>query len=59
MIKAKLEAVADGITAFEAEFFGKIVLPTGQTVEEVMLPKIQQIYETGQMPPLLPMTAGN
>jgi hypothetical protein len=55
VIKAKLEAVEAGISCFESEFLGKIVLPGGGTVEEYMLPQIEQAYRTGIMPPMLPM----
>lgn len=54
MVKAKLEAVEAGITDFESEFMGHIVLPNGTTVSEWMSPQIARAYETGQMPPMLP-----
>ena len=57
-IKSKLDAVETGITTFEEEFMPHIVLPNGQTVAEYMLPQIDQTYETGQMPPMLPMLPG-
>lgn len=53
-IKAKLEAVAAGITTFEDEFMAHIVLPDGATVAEHVRPSIEQAYTTGKMPPLLP-----
>lgn len=55
IIKAKLEAVDSGISTVEREFFYDIVLPDGKTVGEYMSPQIEAAYETGQMPPLLPM----
>lgn len=55
IIKAKLEAVSSGISTVEREFFYDIVLPDGKTVGEFMSPQIQTAYETGEMPPLLPM----
>lgn len=55
IIKAKLEAVSSGISTVEREFFYDIVLPDGKTVGEFMSPQIEAAYETGQMPPLLPM----
>ena len=55
IVKAKLEAVDSGISTVEREFFYDIVLPTGKTVGEFMAPQIETAYETGQMPPLLPM----
>lgn len=55
VIKAKLEAVEEGISIFEREFFYDIVLPSGQTVGEYMLPQVEESYRTGIMPPMLPM----
>jgi hypothetical protein len=52
-IKAKLEAVASGITEFESEFLAHIVLPNGQTVGETTRPGIAAAYEGRPMPPLL------
>jgi hypothetical protein len=54
VIKAKLEAVESGITAFEDEFLAHIVMPDGQTVATHIKPRIAQAYETGSMQPLLP-----
>jgi hypothetical protein len=54
VIKAKLEAVAAGITVFEDEFMAHIVLPGGETVGEWMRPQIAIAYDKGNMPPLLP-----
>jgi hypothetical protein len=54
VIKAKLEAVDIGITTVEEAFLGETVLPDRRTVTEVMLPQIEQAYESGSMPPLLP-----
>lgn len=54
VIKAKLEAVESGISEFEEEFLAHIVLPNGQTIGEYSIPQIAQVYETGEMQPLLP-----
>lgn len=54
VIKAKLEAVETGITLFEEEFLAHIVLPSGATVGQFMLPQVEETYKTGKMPPLLP-----
>ena len=54
VIKAKLEAVAAGITVFESEFMAHIVLPDGKTVGEHVTPAIEKAYLTGKTPPLLP-----
>lgn len=55
VIQAKLEAVDCGISVFEDEFMANIVLPGGQTVGEFMTPQIQQAYEKGRVPNMLPM----
>lgn len=55
VVKAKLEAVESGITTFEEEFLAHIVLPNGQRVGAWMIPQVGTAYETGSMPPLLPM----
>lgn len=54
VIKAKLEAVAAGITVFDSEFMAHIVMPDGRTVAEHITPAIEQAYATGKTPPLLP-----
>lgn len=54
VIKAKLEAVEAGIAIFEDEFMANIVLPNGSTVSQFMLPQIEEAYERGTMPSLLP-----
>ena len=59
VVKAKLEAVAAGITVFEDEFMAHIVLPGGETVSDFMKPQIEQAYLTGKMPKLLEMGKGN
>lgn len=59
VIKAKLEAVESGIATFEEEFLAHIMLPSGQTVGQWMIPQVESAYLTGQMPALLPqLTAG-
>ena len=54
IVKAKLEAVAAGITTLETEFLSHIVLPDGSTVGQFMLPQVDQAYRSGEMPPMLP-----
>jgi hypothetical protein len=54
VIKAKLEAVESGISEFESEFLANIVLPNGATVGDFMAPQIEDAYESGTMPRLLP-----
>ena len=52
-IKAKLECVFSGISTFENEFMGMIVMPDGKTVSETITPHIENAYSTGRMVPLL------
>ena len=40
VIKAKLVAVDEGIKTFESEFLGDIVIPGGQTLAELLVPKL-------------------
>ena len=58
VIKAKLGAATAGISTIETEFLANIVLPDNTTAGEWMLPQIDRVYRTGEMPPLLP-PAGN
>lgn len=52
-VKAKLEAVASGITTFEAEFLAHFVLPNGQTFAEHAIPQLEEASKSGRMPQLL------
>jgi hypothetical protein len=54
VIKAKLEAVAAGITTVEQEFLAHIVLPNGSTVGDWARPQIAIAYERDEMPALMP-----
>lgn len=54
VVKAKLEAVAAGISSFESEFMANIVMPDQRTLAEHLLPQVATIYKTGKMRPLLP-----
>ena len=53
VIKAKLEAVAAGITTVEDEFLAHTMLPDGTTFGEWARPQIDQSYRVGGMPKLL------
>jgi hypothetical protein len=57
-IKAKLEAVAAGITTFEDEFRAHIVLPDGSTFGLWARPQIAKVYEDNTMPSLLALGTG-
>lgn len=55
IVKAKLIAVEEGISTIEREFFYDVVLPDGKTVGEWMAPQLEAVYQTGNMPPMLPI----
>ena len=52
-VKGRLTEIEAGIKTFEEAFLGDILLPSGQTVGEFIIPKIEQAYLTGAMPPVL------
>jgi len=54
IIKAKLEAVASGITTLEDEFYANILMPDGRTVSDHTRAAIGQAYETNELPALMP-----
>jgi hypothetical protein len=54
VIKAKLEAVAAGITTEEQEFLAHIVLPDGSTVGDWAKTQLAIAYERNQMPAIMP-----
>lgn len=51
-IKAKLEAVAAGITTFETEFLAHIVTPGGKTIGQRLLPQLDGMQRDGKWPAL-------
>jgi len=53
VVKAKLEAVASGITTFDAEFLAHFVMPDGRIFKDVALPAIAEAYRTGGQPRML------
>jgi hypothetical protein len=58
--KAKLEALASGMTEFETEFLSNIVMPgTGVTVGEFVRKDLQLVYEQGHFVPPLPAPGGH
>jgi hypothetical protein len=59
VIKAKLEAVESGIATFEDEFLAHVLLPNQQTVAQFIGPTVDQIYQTGRMPPERQLTSGD
>lgn len=54
LIKAKLEAAESGITTLEKEFAGDTIMVDNRTFYEWAEPQIARMYETGQMPSLIP-----
>jgi hypothetical protein len=54
IIKAKLEAIEAGVTTIEQEFMANLVLPNNQTVIEWVGLQLEEAYESGHMPLLLP-----
>jgi len=54
VIKAKVEAIASGLTSFEEEFLAHVMLPDGSTVGEQVRPRLALAYERGEVPALLP-----
>ncbi|ODT86692.1 hypothetical protein [Phenylobacterium sp. SCN 70-31] len=57
VIKAKLEAVAAGITTIEDEFLAHTLLPDGSTVGEWAKPQLNEAYQLGHMPTTLLLAA--
>jgi hypothetical protein len=55
VIKAKLEAVASGISTLEAEFLANLVTENGMTIGQVMLPRLSEATKAGR---LLPAAGG-
>jgi hypothetical protein len=55
VIKAKLEAVESGISTVEREFLADTMLPDGRTVGQSLEPLVQEAYDTGRMPSLMPV----
>lgn len=57
IVKAKLEAVASGVSILDDEFMAHIVMPDGKTVSEHVRPRITEAYESGETPALLPSSS--
>lgn len=54
LLKAKLEVVASGFVTHQQEFLAYTVLFNGATVGDELAPRLAEMYESGNMPPLLP-----
>lgn len=50
VVKAKIEAVAQGITTVEQEWLAHVVLPDGRTVSDWVEPQLRVAYDEGRMP---------
>lgn len=57
-VKGRLTEIEAGIKSFEEAFIGDILLPSGQTVGEFIIPQIEQVYLTNEMPPMLLLPGG-
>lgn len=53
LIKAKLVGIESKIATLDDEFLAYNVLPTGQTIGEIMSPQIDKIVKGGNVPLLL------
>ncbi len=51
VLKAKLEAVASGISTLEAEFLANVVLVNGLTVGQALLPRLSEAVSSGRLLP--------
>jgi hypothetical protein len=58
LIKAKLEAIAIGLSSPEREFLADLVLPDGSRLHQMLTPQIAETYATGAPLPLLGMGGG-
>ena len=55
VLKAKLEAVASGVSIFDDEFLANIVMPDGKLVATHIRPRLVAAYaNSGEIPALLP-----
>lgn len=51
VLKAKLEAVASGISTLESEFLANIVMQNGQTIGAAMLHRLPDVVSSGRLLP--------
>lgn len=57
VVKAKLEAVASGISSLEREFLADLVLPNGNVLHDEIAPRLARWREGGPAVPLIPERA--
>ena len=53
-IKALCEAIDSGVVTAENAFLPYVVLPDGRTLSEYVAPQLEAVYNSDQMPALLP-----
>lgn len=53
VVKAKLEAIESGISTFDQEFYGHLVLPNGQTVFEQSIKQVDAMIAAGTSGPFM------
>ncbi len=53
-IRAKLESVEAGIETFEEAFLAHVMMPDGRTIADHITPRIEIVYKSGKIQPLLP-----
>jgi hypothetical protein len=58
VLKAKLEAIEHGVSDFETEFLGNLVVENGQTMADWAKPQIEELYRSGKGPRLLSSGGG-
>jgi hypothetical protein len=51
VLKAKLEAVASGISSLESEFLANMVMKNGMTIGQAMLHRLPEVVESGRLLP--------
>jgi hypothetical protein len=51
VIKAKLEAVASGISTLEQEFLANIVTESGATIGQIVVPRLEEAVAAGRLLP--------
>lgn len=51
VLKAKLEAVASGISTLEAEFLANVVMANGMTIGQAIMPRLTEAAATGRLLP--------
>ncbi len=53
LVKAKLEAIALGLSTVEREFLADVYLPDGRTVHQALQDGLVEMYKSGTLPPML------